>query len=916
MAEPIAIVGIATHLPGASTREQFWTNLLDGVESVRRFEIEELRAAGVPQELIDHPLYVPRGTDIPDADQFDAEFFGFSPAEARVTDPQHRLFLQTAWEALEDAGAAPDRIDGPVGVFAATTSSSYLFNNVQRNSRYQADLRSYPVLIGNDKDFLATRVAYKLGLTGPAFTIQSACSSSLVAVHQAVQSLRTGEIVAAVVGGVSINEPQTAGYLYQEGGIGARDGHCRPFDRQASGTVRGNGCGAVVLKRLSDAVADGDRVYALVAGSALNNDGNDKVGFTAPSIAGQAAVIGTALVAAGIPAGDIGYVETHGTGTSLGDPIEFRALSRAHQAAGGAREGCLLGSVKANIGHLDAAAGVVGLIKAALILHHQTVPPQINFTDSNPAVPLERNGYRINTKAHVPDSALLAAGVSSFGIGGTNAHCVLTRFAVDEQRSEPEPGAYRLRIGAPKAEALPRIAQRLADHLHLHPVRIDDLARTLTQGRNSFAHAMEFSAESCSAAADLLAAFAHSGVRPAVAEIENAPVHARKVVLPGYPFERRSYWIEPDETTPTSVPEPAAVERPAAVVADGVGEFVLTTARALLEVVELSPNDDFFDAGGESIAVVDLVTAIRDEFSIELDFEGFEGLRTVAEMTAYVEAVMADAAPVRGGSVTITAGAGRPLFLVPPAGGTNFCYQRLAANLAAPGAITAFTAASADEDLTLRQLAVRNVEELRRIQPVGPYRLGGYSFGGNVAFEMALQLQAAGQIVAGLYLFDSHPPAAYVGDAVSETDFLAALPHMLATAVPGADIDVNAVVTSVADLEHLVAGNSDLSAIAREGLEKFAVVWRQNHGALKAYYPDRKLEAPVVIFHATDDVPPGELEVLRLLRIAQVGKDPWRQHISGEVRIVEVPGDHYTIFTDAERVRLLADEFAAVVVGL
>jgi phthiocerol/phenolphthiocerol synthesis type-I polyketide synthase E len=910
--EPIAITGMAVRLPGARTVAELWRNLVDGTEAVRRFNLDELVAAGVSRDQIDHPRYVPWGTVLDDVDQFDAEFFAFSNQEAKITDPQHRVFLQTSWEALEDATVVPSDHTGRISVFAATTLSSYLFNNIQRNAQHRVDGLSYPVLVGNDKDFLATRVAFKLGLVGPALTVQSACSGSLVAINLAARALRAGDTDVALVGGVSIVSPQTAGYLYQEGGIFSRDGHCRPFDKDASGTVRGTGCGVVVLKRLSDALADRDHIYALVAGSAINNDGSDKMGYTAPSVAGQAAVIRAALADAAIPCRDIAYVETHGTGTMLGDPIEFRALTRAHGALGGAAENCLLGSIKANLGHLDAAAGVIGTIKTALVLHHQSAPPQINFTDPNPNVQLERAGYQINNKPHTPESPIVAAAVSSFGIGGTNAHAVLTAGpSAVEDRPEPDGRAYRIVVSARTRSALSRAARALVDYLGDNPARIDDLAHTLVDGRGAFAEKLIFNAHSTQEAAEILDRFATTGCLPGDPGEGNLPPStAQKLALPTYPFETSSYWIAPDPTASTDTRTEGTdphVDHPAAV--DDVDTFVLDTVRSLLDSKDLGVDADFYDAGGESIAIVELVTTISDRFDIEFEFEAFEGLRTIAEMQNHVRALIGGGTPTHRATVAIADGDGPHLFLVPPAGGTNFCYQRLAAQLESTGPMTAFTAPPADSDLTIRALARRNIDALLQIQSQGPFRLGGYSFGGNVAFEMAIQLEAAGHDVTDVYLFDSHPPEAYLGDQLDEREFLTALPQMITAAIPGVTIAADRAIESVRDLRALLRHDSDVLAISEQDMVRFAETWRQNHNALKRHYPDSKFRGRLTILNATEAHPQAELDSLR---IRAVGKDAWRAHASGDVRVVDVPGNHYTMFTDAT----LLPHVAAIFVDL
>ncbi|MFF2556829.1 beta-ketoacyl synthase N-terminal-like domain-containing protein [Nocardia sp. NPDC058058] len=890
--QSIAIIGIGIRVPLARTAPALWDNLIAGATAIRRFSVEELTAAGVPRARFEHPSHVPYGTELAGIADFDADFFGFSPREAKVTDPQQRIFLQTAWEAMEDAGVVPARTPR-IGVFAATTMSTYLLRNLQRNSEFRPEDLDYQTLIGNDKDFIATRVAFKLGLTGPALTVQSACSSSLVAIHQAVRSLRAGESDVALAGGVSIVTPQTAGYRYEEGGIHSRDGQCRPFDKDASGTVRGNGCGIIVLKRLSDAVADGDRIHAVLAGSAINNDGSDKMGFTAPGIAGQAAVIGAALADAGVPASDIGYVETHGTGTALGDPLEFRALSRAHTAAGGPAPDCLLGSIKANLGHLDVAAGVLGVIKTALILSNQTVPPQLGFDAANPHVPLGRSAYDINTEPVARE--LRAAAVSSFGLGGTNAHCVLTRAPQLAERPVPEDRAYRITVTARDRNALTRLCGELAADLRGRSIRIDDLAHTLAEGRTVFAEKLEFAAHSSAEAAEILDR--HRGdSAPANANLTDLPAaRGRKISLPGYPFDTTPHWVDPDPATSDSVASTTTAAPGEAVDPDRLAAFVLETARQLLGDPALQPDSDFYASGGQSMTLVRLVSTVRDTYELPLGLEGFERLRTIEQLVQHIRLVFENPGQAAPAVVTITPGDGSALFLVPPAGGTNFCYQALATHLPGTHPIIAFTAAPATDELTVRELAARNISEMRRVQPDGPYRVGGYSFGGNVAFEMAIQLEAAGQEVADVVIFDSNPPEAYVGGGFDDSEFFKALVQMVTTAFPGIEVSDDQIPTSMAELPALMRQYPEVAAFTEHDAIRFAHLWRQNHDSIKRHYPDRKYGGTLTILRATTAFVADQ----ETLRIRQVGKDVWRGHATGAVRMVDVPGNHYTIFTDA-----------------
>ena len=380
----IAVIGLAGRFPGAASPAELWRNLRDGVESIRDLSDEELIAAGVEASRLDDPSFVKVGATLAGIELFDAAYFGLNPREAENLDPQHRLFLECAVEALEDAACDPANYPGKTGVFAAAGMNTYLLRLLAGDPRLQDSAEAYQLMVGNDKDFLPTRVSYHLDLRGPSVGVQTACSSSLVAVHLACRSLLSGECDQALAGGVSIAVPQAAGYRFQDGMILSPDGRCRVFDAAARGTVRGNGLGIVVLKRLADALADGDRVRAVILGSAINNDGSLKVGYTAPSVERQAAVIAEALEDAAAEPDTIGYVEAHGTGTPIGDPIEIEALTDAFRARTGRRGFCALGAVKSNLGHLDAAAGVTGLIKAVLALENRAIPPSLHFENPNP----------------------------------------------------------------------------------------------------------------------------------------------------------------------------------------------------------------------------------------------------------------------------------------------------------------------------------------------------------------------------------------------------------------------------------------------------------------------------------------------------------------------------------------------------
>lgn len=488
--QEIAIIGMAGRFPGAGNIDEFWRNLRDGVESISFFSKEELEASGIDGAVIEDPRYVRANGILKDPDCFDAPFFGFSPREAEIMDPQHRVFLECAWECLENAGYDSERHDGRIGMFAGTSISSYLLSNLLSNRDLLKSAGGFQVLIGNDKDHLPTRVSYKLNLKGPSVLVQTACSTSLVAVHMACQSLLGGECDIALAGGVSIRFPQQTGYLYQVDGIASPDGHCRAFDARAEGTVSGSGVGIVALKRLADAIADRDSIQAIIIASAINNDGALKIGYTAPSIDGQCDVITEAIAMAEVFPETITYVEAHGTGTSLGDPIEVAALTQAFRAHTKKKGFCAIGSVKTNIGHLDAAAGVAGLIKTVLALKHRMIPPSLHFEEPNPKMDIGNTPFYVNAKLSEWKEQPFPrrAGLSSFGMGGTNAHVILEEAPVATKADESRDWQL-LTVSAKTDRALEAATDSLADLLRKDSGEaLADIAYTYSVGRRDFDH--------------------------------------------------------------------------------------------------------------------------------------------------------------------------------------------------------------------------------------------------------------------------------------------------------------------------------------------------------------------------------------------------------------------------------------------
>ena len=486
----IAIIGMAGRFPGARSIDEYWANIRGAVESITRFSDEDLLKAGVPAAALQSPAYVKARPALDGVEFFDAEFFGFSPREAEVMDPQQRFFLECVWEALEHSGHIPETDPAVISVYAGVSTSTYLTANLYANPEAVQQIGYFQAFLSNVQDSLATRAAYKLNLTGGCYSVQTFCSTSLVSVHMACQALADLECDMAVAGGVSINVPQNVGYWYQEGGIHSPDGHCRAFDEKAGGTLFGNGVGVVVLKRLDDALADGDTIHAVIKGSATNNDGSLKVSYTAPSVTGQARVIVEAMANAGVEPETVSYVEAHGTGTQLGDPTEISALTKAFRSGTQKKGFCAIGSVKTNIGHLDAAAGVASLIKAVMALQNRQFPPTLHYEKPNPEIDFPNSPFYVSSRlADWPAGPTpRRAGVSSFGIGGTNAHVILQE-APELPRVLAPRTAEMLVISARSATALDAATHRLAAHLKLHPhLPLQDVAYTLQVGRKAFSH--------------------------------------------------------------------------------------------------------------------------------------------------------------------------------------------------------------------------------------------------------------------------------------------------------------------------------------------------------------------------------------------------------------------------------------------
>lgn len=666
MGEEIAVIGLSCRFPHSPTPKKFWDNLFHGKELITYFSDEELLLEGGDPSLFRLPTYVKAKGMLENIDRFDAAFFGYSGREAACMDPQQRIMLECAWEALEVAGYPPELCEGQIGVFASCSLSTYfcfnLFPHLIHSPLQQDEML---MIMGTEKDFLPTRISYKLNLKGPSKCIQTACSSSLVAVHDACQSLLNHESDLALAGGISITCPQKNGYLYTKEGINSPDGHCRAFDSHAAGTLIGNGGGLVLLKRFDEAVADGDTIRAIIKGSAVNNDGGRKVGYTAPSIEGQAQVILSAQLAADVHPETITYIEAHGTGTILGDPVEVAALTKAFWHQTQSKQYCRLGSVKTNIGHLDAAAGIAGLIKTILSLENQQIPASLNFENPNPAIAFAETPFYVNSHLSPwlkQKNQPLRAGVSSFGIGGTNAHLILEE-APPQGRSPSKYRFFLLPFSAKNDIALRNILTNFLAALPV-PFPLADIAFTLQVGRTHFEKRICFVAQSIEEAALLINDFLTKNdsslkLEP-ISRLQTTPesqlwieigkkwlmgenepwkkAHEGekrcRIPLPTYPFLKERHWINPRPLFASVQSNP---ERDHSSEFNSVEEILINIWKNSLKVETLGIDEDFFALGGDSLIALEIIDQIRKKLDVEISLRDIFENRTIRKLGAVVE---------------------------------------------------------------------------------------------------------------------------------------------------------------------------------------------------------------------------------------------------------------------------------------
>ncbi len=771
MQNKIAIIGMSGRFPGAQNIDLFWKNLCEGKESIATLSEEDLLRNGEPQ----NKSYIRKRGTLKNIEEFDADFFSIPHAEAELMDPQHRFFLECCWEGLENAGYDPDRFAGKIGVFAGVSRSTYFLNHLYSNSNISPSAKEYLCRVGNENDFLATRVSYKLNLKGPSLSIQTACSSSLASVCTACTYLLSHQCDIALAGGASIFCPQESGYMYQKEMIFSSDGHCRPFDAKANGTVPGNGVGVVVLKRLEHAIADRDHIYAIITGYGINNDGREKMGFSAPSVQGQADAIASAIRMSDINPKTIGYIEAHGTGTSIGDPIEIKGLSKAFGMFDPCEnKKCRIGSVKGNIGHLMEASGIAGLIKAAMILKYQKIPPTLHFTKPNPHIDFDSSPFYVNSELEEwkENDWPRRAGVSSFGFGGTNAHLILEESpSIPSQQKNDS--LQILPLSAKTPQALEESILQLGHFLQHHPtIPLPYIAYTLQFGRKQWKYRKAFVCKDTKHAAQLLLGSSPSSLKEdsdlyllaqswaSGASMNWETIHpisdAHRVPLPTYPFERKRCWIElPSEhikETKSIVNQEMDKDS-----AESIERKLASIWKHLLGCEKIDREDDFFDLGGESILALQMLTQIEKEIGAVLSLQSFYEAPTILQLARMISL---KANPPSPRMVCLKKGTEEmSMFMIHPIEGTLFCYAQLARKIHFKGSIWGIqTSETHEQDQTIEQIASAYIYDIKKVQKSGPYFLFGASFGGIVAYEVAQQLKKSGDSIALLAMLDSLNP--------------------------------------------------------------------------------------------------------------------------------------------------------------
>ncbi|MBX3718722.1 MAG: hypothetical protein KF898_03630 [Parachlamydiales bacterium] len=909
----VAVIGIAGRFPGAENITAFWKNICEGKEGISRFSNEELAGSNIPEWQAQASRYVRSRGILKDIEFFDSSFFGIPFIEAQLTDPQQRLFLECAFEALESAGYSSDSYPGSIGVYGGTSRSTYFLHHLLPNSSLMESMGDFLIRTGNEPDFLTTKTSYRLNLKGPSISIQTACSTSLSAICIACNHLLTYQCDIALAGGVSIYSPQQSGYSYQDGMIFSPDGHCRPFDSSAKGTVPSNGVGIVVLKRLEEAIADKDHIYAVIRGYGMNNDGGEKISYAAPSVSGQAAAIESAIAMADLDPATISYVEAHGTATFLGDPIEIEALNRAFRNYTDKKGFCAISSVKSHIGHCMEAAGVMGFINAVFALYEQKIPPLLHFNALNPHINLENSPFYINPKLKEWETITTPrrACVSSFGVGGTNAHLILEE-APNRREAPPSTGPHLLILSAKTPSALKNIAHSLAIHLTDNPtISLADVAYTLQVGRKTFEYKRTIVCQSREEAIALLlesnglTPFLTTSQEKCLNEIGNSWMKGdvidwheiwthlngtdqpSRIPLPTYPFEKKRCWIDPpqesekrksDLTVNDSINSDSSAE-----------DTLLRIWQQFLGTEKIELDDDFFALGGDSLLGLQVISRIEEELGVTLKLHSLFQYRTISQLTAAINQQNL----TNSSLVSLREGSGYPLFLIPGIEGSCLSLKPLADSMSYQGPIYGIELGElVCQKQKIEDIASVLVKEILEISPIGPYLLCGYSFGGILAYEIARQLEQMGHAPSFLGIIDAINPQHPLVPKNDPRELLIFLIELIMAKKVSSSSNL-----SMPQLQKMLLEGMGMGHLSETFQRKISQLVQQNLKALMSYEP-KPYYGNVLFFEAIE-------QFFRMSNISL--STTWNLAIHGKLTVFQIPGHHSEVLKPSN-IELLANQ--------
>ena len=933
----IAIIGISGRFPDALTPIDLFNNCLKGHISINKYTDHELQSSGISHQDLNNPNYVKFGSFINDIDKFDSNFFKMTDLETKLTDPQHRIFLKCAWEALENSGYTPQKYKGTIGVFASTSINTYLINNIL-NSKYAKNNKlDYISLIGNDKDFLASKVSYKLGLSGPSIMIQSACSSSLSCIHYACKSILDNECNIAIAGGVSIKIPQKSGYYYKEGSVFSKDGQVRPFDNNATGIVNGNGCGIVILKELNSAINDNDYIYAIINSTALNNDGNRKVGYAAPSVAGQIEVISKAIKKSKLDLNKLKYIETHGTGTKLGDPIEVLGLAKAYSSISLNRK-IPIGSIKANIGHLDVASGIAGLIKTALILNKNIIPKSVNFNMANSHINFDKTPFYIETQKNIMLNKFKKnyVAISSFGIGGTNVHIILENYISKTlSKSNNHKKSYILPLSANSITALKTLKKKLYIFLsHNRNIRVCDLAFSLCFGRTDFKFKDYLIASNIT---EILLKLSNSFELNNKNSIYNSSLisiankwknneniswqdyfqdtDAHRIPLPTYPFQEKSFWISRNDNAFINSTFKKTAIKQFPITKSYIYNLIIKIWSEFFKK-DIKENDDFFDFGMESLIAIEMLNNINSIFKLNLEISIFAKLSTPKLLANYIYELKKKEYAVNNENhnlsniVKIMSGnSQKKLFLIHPAGGSSYCYNLLSRHLNCNINIYSISYPknlNCIDISNIENLSKFYLEQIIKIQPTGELFIGGYSFGGNIAINMATQINQYERTINKIFLIDSFVPSVY--KMLNPTNNYINVFPFFWNAMTGntskIDFDLTFNSQNINFYINLMKDKNIIpQTLKNNDIEKMFNLWISNCQMLSLQSKKFKISNDLIVFYAEEKIPEFLTEFINTNYSYNI---KWNNYTTGNITEYIIKGNHWSILSDDINIKKLA----------